>query len=631
MKKSLILLAAAAMALVGCNKQASVPAGQPGDVKFTSNIQVYTLKATDTAFENGDKIGIFAGAPIGKDNVQAVVSGTSLNHNSAIKWKDGDNSIVKFYAYYPYVANATKNLAFAVQANQNNGGYKKSDLMLASAQSAQTENAVALNFKHALSKVAIGVVNNFTDATVKNVVVEGVALEVGVNLETGALSPADVLPGNITARVIPGGYELILVPQTASPKIRVSLSNGKEYVFELKGSFEFKAGKKATASLTVDPQAEANAVLFSLDVADWGEDDSPLAFNDPTIEDGAVWQVVGTIGGKTWENPAIINMEENEYGDLEADITYAQGEEFKLHCGDVWAGINAQWDTEIYGIGVFSDSNNYLSVADDAKNIKLQEAGEYHLYFDPENNWFVVTKNGGEDPQLEPQTAKLTVNVFNQPAWENIYLWCWDDDANYTGGNWPGIAPAAEDVVVNNITYKSFVIAEYPVGVITNFILSNGAGAQTADIAAPGAITKDSEVYVWLKSDFSVAFIADPTNFEPGEPAPEVWNIVGSFNNWTDGDVMTVCTDDENAVEVEFTYSANDNGFKFKVSGGWNKYYGPSEVGNDNAAINLAAEYTQLYLNGGGNLTIEPGTYKAKLVINGDNAGKLYIIPADKE
>ena len=516
MKKSLIFLAAAAMAFAGCQKQASVPMGQPGDVRFTSNIQVYTLKATDTAFENNDEIGIFAGAPINKDNVKAVVSGTSLNHNSAIKWVDGDNSIVSFYAYYPYVANATKNLPFKVQEDQNGGGYAKSDLMLAKAQSAQTENAVALNFKHALSKVAIGVVNNFPDATVKNVIVEDVALEVAVNLETGALSPADAIPGNITARVIPGGYELILVPQTASPKIRVALSNGKEYVFELKGSFEFKAGKKATASLTVDPQAEANAVLFSFNVADWDADDSPLAFNDPIIEDGApVWQVVGTIGGKTWENPTVINMVEDEYHNLSADITYAAGEEFKLRCGDVWAGINAEWDTEIYGLGDFGDNTNYLSTEPNAVNIKLYEAGEYHLFFAPDTKWFVVTKNGGEDPQPEPQTAKLTINVYNEPAWENMYLWCWYGASNYTGGTWPGIAAAAEAVVVNEISYKSFVIAEYPIGVITNFILSNGAGVQTGDETAPGAIDKDSTVYLWLKTDLSVVPISDPKAFNP--------------------------------------------------------------------------------------------------------------------
>ena len=158
MKKSLLIIASA-LALFACAKQESVRTAQPGDVKFTSNIQTYTLKATDVAFENGDKVGIFAGAPISKNNVEATVEGTSLNHNSKIKWVDGDNSVVDFYAYYPYAEGTGKTISFAVAANQNvENGYAKSDLMIASAKSGQTENAIALNFKHALSKVSIGVV-----------------------------------------------------------------------------------------------------------------------------------------------------------------------------------------------------------------------------------------------------------------------------------------------------------------------------------------------------------------------------------------------------------------------------------------------------------------------------------------
>ena len=519
MKKSFIILAAAAMAMVGCAKQHSpVPAGQPGDVLFTSNIQTYTLKATDIAFENGDKVGIFAGTPIDKNNVLATVSGTSLNHNSAIKWVDGYNGIVKFYAYYPYVENATLKLPFAVQENQGNGGYAKSDLMLASAQSAQTENAVALNFRHALSKVSIGITNNFTDATVTKVVMEDVARDVLVNLETGELTPSDAVPGNITANTIPGGYELILVPQVASPKIRVSLSNNKDYVFEITSAFTFQAGKKASASLVLDPQAEANAVLFSLSVADWGADENPLEFDDPTIEDGEpVWEVIGTLNGKTWEDPTIINMVKDEWGNWNADITYVAGEEFKLRCENVWAGINAEWDTEIYGLGDFGDNTNYLSTEPNSKNIKLFESGDYHLFFVSSNNWFVVTKNGGDDPQ-EPQTAKLTLNVYNTSSWQTIMLYAW-----YTGGEltgeWPGAASIPDNVVVNNVSYTKFVVEKYPTDVICNYILNNGNGGignQTDDLEAPGKIYEDTTVYVWLHEDLTVSYIDNPETFNPG-------------------------------------------------------------------------------------------------------------------
>ncbi len=516
MKKSFIILVSAVMAMVGCAKQHSpVPAGQSGDVKFTSNIQTYTLKASDTAFDNGDEVGIFAGTPIGKDNVKGVVSGTSLNHNSAIKWVDGYNGIIKFYAYYPYVENATTNLPFAVQANQNaNNGYTRSDLMLASAQSAQTENAVALNFNHAMSKVSIGITNNIPDATVSKVVFENVALEVLVNLETGALTPSDAIPGNITARSIPGGYELILVPQTASPKIRVSLSNGKDYVFEITSAFTFQAGKKASASLVLDPQAEANAVQFTMSVSNWDEDENPLNFDDPSIEDGEpTWEVVGTLNGRTWENPTVINMTKDEWGNWNADITYVAGEEFKLRCENVWAGINAEWNTEIYGLGDFGNDSNYLSTEPNSKNIKLFESGEYHLFYVASNNWFIVTKNGGDDP-VEPTTT-VTINVFNGAELNPINLYMWADGGVQLVGEWPGMGTNATDVVRNKHSYKSFVVENLPKNEYVGYIINDNNGKQTSDLTLP-VITEDTQtIWLYLKANMEVEVISNPDTFEP--------------------------------------------------------------------------------------------------------------------
>ena len=100
--KKVLYAALAALALAACSKQESVRPVQQGEVRFTTNIQTYTVKATDTAFENNDEIGIFAGAPISKNNVKAVVTGTSLIPVTPIKWVEDNNSVVDFVAYYPY-------------------------------------------------------------------------------------------------------------------------------------------------------------------------------------------------------------------------------------------------------------------------------------------------------------------------------------------------------------------------------------------------------------------------------------------------------------------------------------------------------------------------------------------------
>ena len=58
------------------------------DVLFSADINRFAVKATDTAFDNGDEIGLFAGAPIVKNNVKGVVAGTKVTVDAAnpIQW-----------------------------------------------------------------------------------------------------------------------------------------------------------------------------------------------------------------------------------------------------------------------------------------------------------------------------------------------------------------------------------------------------------------------------------------------------------------------------------------------------------------------------------------------------------------
>lgn len=514
MKKLLFIAFAAALTMVSCQRNEPVSTtAQPGEVKFTTNIQTYTVKATDVSFENGDEVGVFAGSPINKANVKALVSGTSLIPVTPIKWVEGSNEVVNFYAYYPYQEGAGKIFDFYVKADQTGKGYTQSDLMLAATMSAPKETAVALNFAHALSKVVIKIDNQVPETSVKAVAFEGAALAIGVNVETGALTPVDAVPGNVKAAKDGNDYKLIIVPQTSAPKVRVSLSNGKDYIYSLASEFQFKAGKKATASLVVSPEAEAGQVEFSFSVSDWAVDEDPLVFGDPEIEDAPVdpensWIVIGKLNGNTWDNPAVINMIEDEYHNWSADITYAAGDEFKLKCGDTWVGMKPDWG-DTYGLGDFGDNSNYLSDDPSAKNIVLAAAGEYHLFFAPDTKWFVVTANGGgEDPQPE-ETATLTLNVLNTVGWETMNVYCWKDTTPwpcYTAA-WPGDAAAAEDVVVSEVTYKSFTIAGIPQNADDiKFILNNGTD-QTANLDLPALTSAAVTLFVELKSDLSIAFL----------------------------------------------------------------------------------------------------------------------------
>ena len=575
--KRLTVIIAAALAIFSCSKQESVRPVQQGEVRFTTNIQTYTVKATDTAFENNDEIGIFAGAPIGKNNVKAVVTGTSLIPVTPIKWVEDNNSVVDFVAYYPYADAATlTDYVFEVQTNQSSAeNYTKSDLMLAKKSSAPTENAVELAFSHALSKVVINLTNSVPETTVSRVEFEGVKMSAKVNLSTGALSELGA-EGTITANANGTAYQLILLPQSASPKVNVYLSNGNKYTYELASAFTFKAGKKASAALVVNPQQEAGVVEFSFTVTDWEVDADALEFGDPTVEAGVpehTWSVIGSMNGDGWNTDIPMVLTDGKWT---ATITYAAGDEFKLRADGAWdlsAGIKSSWENQVFIAG--DNPDPYLE-ENSPRNIKLEAAGEYKLEFEADTYHFVVTKLSGEDPQ-PAETGKLTVNVYNGPGWNplNMHMWVEAGVDSKDITSWPGANTAAEDVVIGEITFKSFVFDSVPLNEDNIFyILNENGGSKTINLKFPATLTA-AETTVWLelKADKSVELIADPANFEPTVtpvPSGPVWAVVGLANDWNTEYALTQDATDENVWTVDITLGAGDAdayGFKFKVKG----------------------------------------------------------------
>ncbi len=446
MKRYFWILLAAAVTLVSCQKreQAARPSGL-GEVRFTTSLDRYSVKATDTAFEAGDEVGIFAGAPIGADNVKAAVSGSSLTPETPIRWVEEDNGVVSFYAYCPYAAGAVKAYPFTVAANQSAlADYKKSDLLIASAKSAPTENAVALNFHHALSKVAVSIDNQIAGTTVSKVEFRNVALGATIDLESGAVSNVSSDLQTVQPLLTDTGCQLLIVPQTAQPEIQVTLSSGAAFRFTLDAAFTFGAGKKAAASLVIK---EAAAVSFSFTIVDWDDEEAPVNFVE-NEEPGNGWNVVG-LGGD-WDLGIPMTCTEPGEGELEgvweADITYAAGESFKLRSGDLWAGMKANW--AYYGTGEFEDG--YLDATDAGINIVLEAAGEYHLKFTWPSCRFVITKTGdGPDtPPVDPENVVWKVRGLGGDwTWENaVAMTCTTPGENAGEGVWEAdITYAATD------------------------------------------------------------------------------------------------------------------------------------------------------------------------------------------
>jgi len=508
MKRSLITLLAAAAVLAACSKTESVlPSGSvSGPVRFTTDINTYSVKATDTAFEDNDQVGIFAGAPISVSNVKASVSGSALTPETAISWVPGSTATVSFFAYYPYAEGAVQAYPFAVAANQSAiADFKKSDLMIAKASSAPTTEAVALKFNHALSKVVFALDNQLSGVSVTKLEFINVALGAVIDLQTGAVTPSnETLKTVVANKTAENAYQLLIVPQTAKPTVKITLSNGEAYLYELAAEFAFKAGKKASANLVVKQPSDEQEVLFSFEIVDWEADETELAYGEPVpaTPDDVVWSVVGL--GDKWDvdipMECTISGENPGEGTFEADITFGFGDAFKLRQNKSWdlsAGLKEGWT--YYGTGEFEDG--YLDTREGAGDITLQVCGEMHLKFEYPSCRFIITEKG----ESTANKGHLTVYVDDQSGWEALNLYVWTAEGNILG-DWPGTAAPAETETVGDVVYKKWAIEQElsPRGI--HYILNNGNGVQTADLDTK-LTSVDTKLFVKLKDDATVEVV----------------------------------------------------------------------------------------------------------------------------
>ena len=267
--KKLLAIAAVASVLFSCSKTPNPepePKPEPSPVpeKWAIKIAPSITKVTDSAFENGDKVGIYvvndpntlksSGNHV--DNLGFTYSGTWTSSSTAF-WKD-ETTKADFYCYFPYVAGIsnTEEHSFEVKADQSTeANYKASDFLWGkTAGATPTKNAVSINMYHKMSYITVKLVagDGYTDEDLKNasVTICGLKTKSSINLATGAVSAAgdahDITPlaGN-------GQLRALVVPQSVKDIDIIKVTVG-DTTYKLNQSIELKSGTQHTCTLTVD-------------------------------------------------------------------------------------------------------------------------------------------------------------------------------------------------------------------------------------------------------------------------------------------------------------------------------------------------------------------------------------------
>ena len=293
MKTRIIALFAATIAALACNKTET-----PGFVENEAvcfNVLHPNTKATETAFEAGDKMGVYisayeGGKPLAlqlggnyKNNNPVTFDGTKWTADPVIYW---DKAIEKYdvFAYYPFCEpTSVDEMPFSVAIDQRVmetaealSAYEASDFLFAKAKGVTSATGeVDLLFKHKMSKLTVYIKKGLdyegdlpATATllVHNTVPDGL-----IDLSTGdVVKDPYAATQTITAKQIDNGhYTAIIIPQMLTNKKPLIELVFKDVSYMVERKFQFKSGMHHILNITINNNPDRVNIEIRGEIEGW--------------------------------------------------------------------------------------------------------------------------------------------------------------------------------------------------------------------------------------------------------------------------------------------------------------------------------------------------------------------------
>lgn len=340
--KKFFAIATGLLMIAACAKEPQsqvtpTPGTAPEFTPTAIRIAPVMTKVTETAFENGDAIGLtVTRGAAGAEAPSAWASNKKLTFNglefsSDLLWYPEGTDEATLAAYYPYIAEGVP-ATFTVAIDQADG-IQDSDLIAAVKSGVlPTANAVTMPFKHKLSRLVVAITNN-AGYTIEGLTLKGIIPTAALAEDFTATASPDDQPADITAfRVDDETFTAIVPPQTVAITAEVSAA-GKALSQKLAES-TLAAGKKYTINVIVNQ--EDIEIVLSGDIEDWTDGGSLQPDNSGTpapeiqfeeqLEDGYFtydnvrYNVVKLDDGKWWmaQNLAFLPAGKTPATDLSA-------------------------------------------------------------------------------------------------------------------------------------------------------------------------------------------------------------------------------------------------------------------------------------------------------------------------
>lgn len=264
MNRTLLAAGAAILALTACNKTPEKNTDPVDFSQYKLRVEPVITRATETDFESGDRIGLTVVRASGTyaDNALLTYDGTAFSGELTWYGEGADESSLK--AYYPYAA--TFPTTFSVSADQSAGTASSDFLSAVKENVLPGANAVAMVFKHRLSRLAVTLKNN-SGQDISGVVFKGIipTATIDTNLEAKVDAAASAV--DIKACADGEKYYAIVPGQTVAPVVAVT-AGGKELSQQLVET-TLEAGKQYSVSIVVNK--DAIKVVLAGEIENWGD------------------------------------------------------------------------------------------------------------------------------------------------------------------------------------------------------------------------------------------------------------------------------------------------------------------------------------------------------------------------
>lgn len=264
-------------------------------IKFATKVSNINTRVTDTAFEKGDRAGLYAmlsSTPISEaryiNNLWLELGENStFIPEKTIFYPEGDATL-DLISYYPYqtakIPVGESSIPVSVQADQSNTGNRSlSDFLIATEKNvASSEEAVLLKYKHMFTKIKIAIIPNSGEDIEKmhnanpRIIATGFHTKAEYDTKTNSFTnrskEADIIPygewdisnGSLT------GKEFIIIPQEANSQKQAFVMewNGKIYTCPMP-QLTIKEGTQCTINITAMQTTSDTFTGIVSKVEDW--------------------------------------------------------------------------------------------------------------------------------------------------------------------------------------------------------------------------------------------------------------------------------------------------------------------------------------------------------------------------